>query len=294
MSKCAPSEWPNVISLESSIGEVSRRSVAPLSIKCSLKGKEIFEVGGSTKIVDAHSYLIVNEWQPYTASILDDQTESLCVFFNNEYSHNVVSALLSSDEKMLENTPADWRRSFDFFEKLYSHDQCVSPALYKVARAIKDRFHDPNYYDQVFYLLLEQMVRVKQEIHREMMNMPFTKRSTQLEIMKRVFSARDFLDSCYQQKISLDEAARAACLSKYYFLRAFKMVYKETPYHYLTRRRLKAATDLLSSTSMPVEEVSLQAGFEDHRSFLKLFRKYYLQSPTQFRGVKKPSGVVVA
>ncbi|MGH7451400.1 MAG: helix-turn-helix domain-containing protein [bacterium] len=104
-----------------------------------------------------------------------------------------------------------------------------------------------------------------------------------VEIYRRLHRAKDFIDSCYQQQIQLPQIARIAQLSRYHFLRLFKTAFNETPYQYLTRRRLETARTLLATTDIPITQVCYEAGFEDLSSFGRLFRQFSGLSPKAFR-----------
>ena len=85
------------------------------------------------------------------------------------------------------------------------------------------------------------------------------------------------------ERISLAEVARAACLSPYHFHRLFRATFRTTPHEYLTRERLERARHLLANEDLPVTEVSLRAGFEALGSFSTMFRRRFGVSPREFR-----------
>ena len=85
------------------------------------------------------------------------------------------------------------------------------------------------------------------------------------ELYRRLSWGRDFIHSNYQQQITIDDMARAACLSKYHFIRLFHALEGVTPYNYLQRKRVAVAQRLLSTTKLTHVEIAEQVGF-DHRS----------------------------
>ena len=52
---------------------------------------------------------------------------------------------------------------------------------------------------------------------------------------------------------------------------------------YITALRLKAAASLLRSTNLDIKEVGVAVGYADNHFFSKIFKKYYLLSPKQYR-----------
>ncbi|HEX9602943.1 MAG TPA: helix-turn-helix domain-containing protein [Myxococcales bacterium] len=58
---------------------------------------------------------------------------------------------------------------------------------------------------------------------------------------------------------------------------------RTTPHQYLVGARLRRAARLLLTTSLPVTEVALEAGFGDLSNFIRTFRRAAGRSPRAFR-----------
>ncbi len=102
-----------------------------------------------------------------------------------------------------------------------------------------------------------------------------------IDFYKRVLNAKTYIDKHFDQRIDLDEIARQACFSKFHFHRAFKASYGKTPLEYLTYLRLREAKTLLS-LNVPTQEVCALVGFESVSSFIKLFKRKELLTPSEF------------
>jgi transcriptional regulator GlxA family with amidase domain len=87
-------------------------------------------------------------------------------------------------------------------------------------------------------------------------------------------------------RLSLADVARAACLSRFHFHRAFVDVWKRTPHEYLTTIRLSRARELLEA-GVPVEETCSAVGFESVSSFSRLFRSIHGIPPGRVRRIRK-------
>ena len=59
-----------------------------------------------------------------------------------------------------------------------------------------------------------------------------------------------------------------------------------TPIHYLTKVRVRHGMHLLYDTSLPIDDIAQQCGFQNANYFAKVFRKYVNVSPTDFRRQK--------
>jgi AraC-like DNA-binding protein len=95
--------------------------------------------------------------------------------------------------------------------------------------------------------------------------------------------ARDLMDRDYASELDLDAIASAAGFSRFYFVRAFRAAYGETPGQYLSRRRVERAQDLLRSANLTVTEVCHLVGFSSVGSFSARFRELVGVSPSQFQ-----------
>ena len=93
--------------------------------------------------------------------------------------------------------------------------------------------------------------------------------------------AREMLSDDLEQKLSLEQLARAVGLSRYHFLRVFKKETGLTPHIYRTAQRLEAAKKLLRR-GMPPVETALATGFVDQSHFCNAFRRYYGATPGQY------------
>ncbi len=82
-----------------------------------------------------------------------------------------------------------------------------------------------------------------------------------------------YIDSNYQDDITLDSLAEMAHLNKYYFVHAFTKFYGQSPIQYLTTRRLKTSRDLLETSDYTISEIAQLSGFSSPSYFAQCFRK---------------------
>ena len=82
-----------------------REHWGPLSIKCTVEGKEYYETGGDRYTVRPDNYVILNTGQLYSCEIRPDvsETESFTVFFEPELAEEVLSSLTTSDDLLLDD-----------------------------------------------------------------------------------------------------------------------------------------------------------------------------------------------
>ncbi|MDO6765250.1 GyrI-like domain-containing protein [Agarivorans sp. 1_MG-2023] len=95
-----------------------------------------------------------------------------------------------------------------------------------------------------------------------------------------------YLEKNYDQNLNLDEVAKLAHLSPYYFHRIFKAVTDETPADFLRRLKLEKAASQLFYHKEPVTKVALDFGFSSSQALAKAFRSYFAISPSAVRSCK--------
>jgi AraC family transcriptional regulator len=100
---------------------------------------------------------------------------------------------------------------------------------------------------------------------------------------RRAVEAAHWIDRNSSDDIRLGEAAQAAGLSPYHFLRIFSDALGVTPHQYLIRSRLRRAARLLAEEERAITDIALDVGFADLSNFVRSFRRAAGVSPRGFR-----------
>lgn len=95
--------------------------------------------------------------------------------------------------------------------------------------------------------------------------------------------ALDYINSHYQEQISISHLAALVSLSKNYFMNRFRQVTGSTCIEYINKVRINAACDMLRSKNIPVTEVAYTCGFGNLSNFNRQFRRITGTSPFQYR-----------
>ena len=101
--------------------------------------------------------------------------------------------------------------------------------------------------------------------------------------VRHLLRARDLADARYFDRLSVDDLARAAGLSRAHFSREFRRAFGESPHAYLLSRRLERAAALLRTTDRSVADVCFTVGLQSVGSFTTSFRRTYGMPPTAYR-----------
>ncbi|MGN0361787.1 MAG: helix-turn-helix domain-containing protein [Bilifractor sp.] len=92
--------------------------------------------------------------------------------------------------------------------------------------------------------------------------------------MQRLEAAFYYINAHYTEKITLQDAAAAACLSPNYFSTCFRKAMGFGFEEYLTEMRLKKAEEMKKTTSLSVMEIAGRCGFGNMSNYYRLKKKY--------------------
>ncbi len=101
--------------------------------------------------------------------------------------------------------------------------------------------------------------------------------------LRRLARVLDYVDAQYADNIALSDLAAEACLSPYHFSRLFREATGQSPHHYLTLRRVKAAEDELVRNRASMTEIAQATGFGSQANFIRVFQKATGITPGRFR-----------
>jgi len=100
---------------------------------------------------------------------------------------------------------------------------------------------------------------------------------------------REFMNRNFRFNISLDRFAFLTGRSLSTFKRDFQNLFKETPGHWLTRKRLEEAYFLIQNQNLKPEDIYTDLGFEDFSHFSFAFKKRFGHSPSDIIKVQNNS-----
>jgi AraC family transcriptional regulator len=187
---------------------------------------------------------------------------------------------MTSPEKLLDEsiftTPLT---RLELHNKLYKKTNSLNGLLLDLKRSGDDRLKEEEKLYEVLLYLFNEGKRIEQ-IEA---GLPSVKNSTRKEIFKRLADATDFIYSNPHQDISLDSLAAISCLSKFHFLRLFKIAFGMTPHRFVNDVKIQQATSLLTNTKLEVKAISKKLGFKDSSTFSRLFFAQTGLYPSQLR-----------
>ncbi len=258
-----------------------------LSVKCAFNGQEFYQSEGGLFSVDESCFLILNDGQRYSSHVSSKtDVESLCIFISRSLKEDVLRNLSISTEKLLAEPANSVDKDPVFFEKTFQYDSEVRKIILSLKKSADMRKLSLGKMEDALHILLEHVMKRNSSIHFEVDRIPLVKRSTRLEIYRRLNHAKEFIDASLKERLAIGDMARVACLSPHHFLRLFKNCFSMTPHQYVIKKRLERAKQILEVSEIPVTEIAFEVGFESLSHFSRLFNDHFGISPGLFRKMK--------
>lgn len=142
---------------------------------------------------------------------------------------------------------------------------------------------DPDQYNAMLRLLstfAEHLATISNSIEPNAAEQSTTPNASDPPLVGNV---KRYIQDRFQDKISLDEAARAVNASTRHFCKVFKEATGMTFTDYLSRVRVEKAKNLLQNPHLRVSEIAFETGFDSISQFNRSFKRITGLAPTQFR-----------
>lgn len=258
----------------------------PLSIKSVIRGEVAWKIDGRDLVVDSTSFVVLNDGQAYSMELDTERTmETCCAFFRSGFVETVAQDATTPLQASLD-APFRQAPPLEFISRLHTDStRSILPHLWSLAERCA-RELQPSSFEEDFLILSKSLISLYREITAQVTRVPAAKASTREELFRRLQVAREYLHSNGDRRISLEEVARQACISRYHLHRAFTRVFRQTPHAYVTALRL-ARAHLLLEGGRAVTDVAMDVGFTSLSAFTRLFRSRYGCPPSAVPKIRK-------
>lgn len=98
-----------------------------------------------------------------------------------------------------------------------------------------------------------------------------------------VHEAISFIESNYQNDISVEDIAKSVGLNRSYFGKIFKEREGQSPQAFLLSYRMAKAADILQTTDLSVAETGVSVGYQNQLHFSRAFKGVYGIPPREWR-----------
>jgi AraC family transcriptional regulator len=202
--------------------------------------------------------------------------QTLLILFEENFIENCFSSLQSPAEDLLDSPIHPSNSEFTIPNVPFNFTDSLRA---KTEQVLQKSIHKEDL-DSLLFELITEFYLVRKDTLKQVMKIDAVKKSTQQELYRRLFLAREFIHDNVGKNLNLDQIAKEACLNKFHLLSNFKTVFDITPHQYHTELKLQKAFQLLQSKKHSITEVSLLVGFESIGSFSNLFKRRFKISPS--------------
>ncbi|WP_168928876.1 AraC family transcriptional regulator [Paenibacillus dokdonensis] len=98
---------------------------------------------------------------------------------------------------------------------------------------------------------------------------------------------RQYIKRHYPSALTVDDLARMAGMSRYYFMRSFKEKYDQSAMDYLTEIRMNHAKQFMEEDGSTLREIAEKIGYKDPQYFSSQFNKHTGISPSMYIANRK-------
>ena len=165
----------------------------------------------------------------------------------------------------------------DFEPRTGLHDPLISQIALTIGNEIEGEYPDHVLADALNTALAVQVTRLCTDpaaIALEPSN------GLSRERLRRVY---DYIEVHLDDRLTLTDLARVACLSPYHFSRSFKQAVGVGPQRYVMRRRVERAKALMRLTDQSLAIIAQEVGFADQSHLISVFRREIGVTPGHFR-----------
>ena len=96
----------------------------------------------------------------------------------------------------------------------------------------------------------------------------------------------EYIELHLSKEITLEQLSDTVNLSVSRLSAIFKKETGDTIMNYIAKQRCKKAANLLKETNYPISEISSFVGYTDNNYFVKVFKKVYNTTPSEYRSKK--------
>jgi AraC-like DNA-binding protein len=234
-----------------------------------LKSKDPFDFTPGESIVMPASELMYIDFPEATG---ESPTQCLALEISNGFVRNTMAWL---NEYFPKTDKGQWEWTKDNF--LLLNNQNVQESLNRLIRVmVNDNFGKDlmasNTTRELIAMLMQTHAR-----HFLLNNL------RELRTRNRLAGVVEYIRQNLTAKLTVEDLAEKACLSRAQFFRAFQRELGETPVQFVNRERLELAKRHLLLNNRTATQACYDSGFTSLNYFSRIFKKYEGVSPMQWK-----------
>jgi AraC-like DNA-binding protein len=103
------------------------------------------------------------------------------------------------------------------------------------------------------------------------------------QVKQKLEAARTLILKEVRTHYSITELSKMVNLAEPTLKSGFKQLFGNGPFKYLTVARLERATELITTTDLPVSEIARHCGYNHATNMTAAFRRHYNKLPSDLR-----------
>lgn len=173
----------------------------------------------------------------------------------------------------------------------------TSPELYRKCHDLIVRIYDEYFGSRPFReldmysSLLQMMTLIGRSYATNGPSVDEAYSNKQQAYIDRFVKICEYIDTHYNEDLTLEKVAELAGFSKFHFERLFKNFTGTTFYKYLNQIRIAQSRSLITNPNLTLTEVALQSGFNSSSTFIRMFKQLNGCTPTEFKNNYRPNEI---
>lgn len=158
---------------------------------------------------------------------------------------------------------------------------CVSDSGKEIIIPLIEKIFEVSSTDKVIILLEILKALTQKDFYRILVNDLYNPETTNND--ERFNKILNYTYANYDERISIDDLANLANLTRESFCRYFKGEAHKTYFEFLTAIRIRKACQMIRDESKSIKEIGYSCGFESTSNFYYQFKKIMKISPLEFK-----------
>lgn len=138
----------------------------------------------------------------------------------------------------------------------------------------------------IFSYILDKRLYTENNHSAQALENEWSENVYKLDTIRPVLS---YIENNYPSLITTEDLTDLAGLSQANFYKLFKEITQQTPMDYVISYRIEKATNLLTSSDLPVMDIAMACGFNNYSYFIRTFKRSKGVTPNQYRASTKNS-----
>lgn len=243
-----------------------------------------YKVGNTEHTVKSGNFLLACK-QPDVKAYFDSNkfVKSICIDICPATVAEAFTVLTAQNDHDFDNYMVGYFKAPEFFEAVCPVNTSQFRGMLNELVVAIANGQTGEYINREWFLeLVEKIIFHEYGNYLALNGLHSVKLETRKEILRRLKTARQFMDDEF---LDIDEIKRVATIcnmSEFHFYRSFRQAFSISPYQYLLNKRLEFATELIKRGDMPLTNIAAHCNFPDVFTFSKAFKRRFHTAPSRF------------